>query len=205
MKKTKLLLTTLLILILISNFTFASTYLGVLYSWKSNSDCIYHYTSSSIYVKTTNLSSSFTDFNLTYSTGISQWSNAGISVQYSNSLSDIDFYGGFYAQLKPFFPNLQYNHAGYTYPGSYYLEGYYNLYGTTLTKDCGYLIGNGKACVVQRSAATANEYRHTGVHELGHALGYDGHSGTSSDVMYPTTDSSYTLTSSEKLHLTQVY
>lgn len=45
----------------------------------------------------------------------------------------------------------------------------------------------------------------TVVHEFGHALGYIGHSPTTTDVMYSTAHTQYTLSTNEKNHLAQIY
>lgn len=44
-----------------------------------------------------------------------------------------------------------------------------------------------------------------GIHELGHSMGWHGHSTNSSDVMYTYTNDVKTLTSRYKNHLAQVY
>ena len=45
----------------------------------------------------------------------------------------------------------------------------------------------------------------TVTHEFGHALGYSGHSPTSTDVMYAQAHSSYQLKTAEINHLVQIY
>ena len=50
-----------------------------------------------------------------------------------------------------------------------------------------------------------NDLKKTITHEFGHALGYRGHSPTTSDVMYAYAHSNYTLSTSEKNHLRQIY
>lgn len=42
-------------------------------------------------------------------------------------------------------------------------------------------------------------------HELGHGLGYIGHSPTPTDVMYMYVHSSYTLKTAEKNYIRQIY
>lgn len=59
--------------------------------------------------------------------------------------------------------------------------------------------------LVQRSTYTTNQVRHTATHELGHALGWYGHSTVSTDVMYAAPSWSLTLSAAEAEHLAQIY
>jgi len=72
----------------------------------------------------------------------------------------------------------------------------------------GWLQGPGQVFVVDRSRnpnVHSNEMRTVVTHELGHALGYFGHSPNRRDVMYYAAHSSYRLKSIESKHLRQIY
>ena len=60
----------------------------------------------------------------------------------------------------------------------------------------------------QRVTLTSYEQYRTIIHEFGHALGYDGHSSISSDIMFAsnsTSNTNYTLTENDIAHLKQFY
>jgi predicted Zn-dependent protease len=52
---------------------------------------------------------------------------------------------------------------------------------------------------------TANQQKNVATHEIGHALGYYGHSVRTADVMHAYNKSEYTLTDREIAHLLQIY
>lgn len=68
--------------------------------------------------------------------------------------------------------------------------------GCKITNAVGYIIDKGH---------TIEEYRNTCTHELGHALGWFGHSGNSSDIMYSLGTSVTSLTARDVNHLSQIY
>jgi len=68
-----------------------------------------------------------------------------------------------------------------------------------------YHITDATICIQAKSGRTMAEYTNTSTHELGHALGFLGHAGSSNAVMYAFGHSGYTLTTAEKNHLIQVY
>lgn len=72
------------------------------------------------------------------------------------------------------------------------------------TSKTGVLISAVEGCIVDKNHSS-NEYKETCTHEMGHALGWSGHSGNSSDIMYAYGSSITTLTTNEKNHLSQVY
>ena len=59
-------------------------------------------------------------------------------------------------------------------------------------------------CIVDRGTTTDN-YTNTATHELGHALGWMGHSTVNTDIMYAYCNGITVLSSAEKIHLSQIY
>jgi predicted Zn-dependent protease len=59
--------------------------------------------------------------------------------------------------------------------------------------------------VVAGETTSVNMLRNVTVHELGHTLGYYGHSAEQSKTMARTESTIYTLSENERKHLRQVY
>lgn len=170
--------------------------------WYSDSTSIGHWnTAPSTYV--TNLDSSFTIVP-SVNTAITQWNNAGITSSrtmtkpnakilfYSGTKSDLRLYGFYYSTGT----------LGQTVWDNYSLEQtiYYkyqdrNIYGLSKV-----------SASVCKEAGTGY-YSRTAVHEYGHALGWNGHANSSSDIMYPYTNVAMTtsLSQKDKNHLAQMY
>ena len=186
-----------------------ATELGTLSYWYSNDTIIGRWDPSlsaiTVYKQKLNSNASF-NFLDAISTACLNWDDVigkQISSGQSSSFSSapIRYFGGTLSEV---------NEMGIlTVPSSYngltavyaYDEGTWTYGGSTKT---------GKR-VVQAIGAiidwghTANQYRNTCSHELGHALGWYGHSSSSYDVMYPNGTSITSLSNSDKNHLSQVY
>lgn len=185
----------------------ASTYLGTLSNWNSNQYSIGVWASAPR-IYTENLSSN-TSFNLDYyvGNGMYNWaSTVSCSKTSTQSLGNILYYGGTRAQIQSLgiFSSLTSDTMGYTIikNGDYYNKGYYTYSSSTINCD---IYTKAYCCLIEKSRTDSN-YMKTATHELGHALGYEGHSPTSGEIMY---ESSYlnttgTLTNKEKNHLKQV-
>jgi len=136
----------------------------------------------------------------------SQWNSAGVSSTGANELSgsQIRIYGGTYDTLKAAQPKLDKTDAGLAvFTGGQTLEGEWK-YGTSY-KD-GYKIkAPVNVYIVQQSGKTTNGYKKTTTHELGHALGWRGHSSNAKDIMYGVSSEVTSLTTRDKNHLKQVY
>lgn len=68
----------------------------------------------------------------------------------------------------------------------------------------GRLVVGAVGCIIDKDRTT-DQYKKTCTHELGHALGWAGHSSNTSDIMYSAGSSVTSLTSRDKNHLSQVY
>ena len=116
------------------------------------------------------------------------------------SNANIKVYGGTIDELLALGYTLNSSMLGITY-WNYYYEGYY-LYGNSARLEA--RMSSAEICIMAKNK-TADEYQNTCVHELGHALGFFGHSSSESAVMYPYGQSRYQLQTVEKNHLKQVY
>lgn len=134
----------------------------------------------------------------------SQWSSTvtGFGIGSNTFGSTIELYGGRESTLEELEPEIvNYwaltNHIEYQWVDTYTYEGNnvkkYRFYKTKVY------------CPLQ-PFATDNSYKNMFTHELGHSVGWNGHSYNSLDVMYTTPSSSrITLTSQDKNHLIQIY
>ena len=134
----------------------------------------------------------------------SQWSCVlplTISSSTSNNSAPIRYYSGTLSLINSVF--------GYTIPSDY--NGYSDLhYDYTDSWYLGSLVYTGvtlydvNGCIIDKGR-TQNQTKKTCTHELGHALGWIGHSGTSSDIMYFCGSSNIYLSNRDRQHLLQIY
>jgi predicted Zn-dependent protease len=117
------------------------------------------------------------------------------------STANIKAYGGSSAELAALGYNLGSTTLGLTL-WNYSYVGYYT-YGSSVRLAA--KMNSAVVCIKYVSSKTTDEDRNTCVHEFGHALGFFGHTASSSTVMYPFGHSGYELQTSEKNHLKQVY
>ncbi|MCL2322023.1 MAG: matrixin family metalloprotease [Oscillospiraceae bacterium] len=98
------------------------------------------------------------------------------------------------------FPTVPDSYAGYTVNSSYnegtWTYGSTTKTGSIITKSYGYIVDRAYSMAITENLFT---------HELGHALGWTGHSPTSTNVMYAVSSSNFTLTAADQRQLTQVY
>lgn len=160
----------------------------------------------SYYVYNLSSSSSFDkNFQDAVSQARSQWNSVlPISVfeaSFNYALSYV--YGGTRSQLIDSFPDLSVSNTGLTYPYRTGESAKVNYNGSSKTI---YTLQTGcKMCVVEISGRTANGYKNTAIHEMGHLFGWNGHSSNSSDVMFATATEITSLTTRDKTHLKQIY
>lgn len=186
----------------------ASTNLGTLQYWESNGSTIGRWKLQTIkvYANKLNANGGFY-FGQGMSEGATKWSNAlGVTVKssvassYSNS--PIIFYGGTAAEINITGKvTFQAGDNGRTYYTTRTQEGSWvnnstTKTGYTITKITGYIVDNDREI---------DNYRKTCLHELGHALGWFGHSTNTTDVMYSKGSDVTVLTTRDVRHLSQVY
>lgn len=184
---------------------YAATNLGILSYWHSDKDLIGRWDKRSIDIcfDKLNTDTSFYFVNgMTH--GCREWDDVtGITFNrnLSNTSSPIVFYGGTLGQIyESTGLTIDNKLNGVTYY-TYTREGIWQ-YGSSSKTGCkitnavGYIIDKGH---------TIEEYRNTCTHELGHALGWFGHSGNSSDIMYSLGTSVTSLTARDVNHLSQIY
>ncbi|WP_134704914.1 matrixin family metalloprotease [Ammoniphilus sp. YIM 78166] len=136
---------------------------------------------------------------------MTQWGSVRTSYGVDNSSdAQILVYGGTYNTLKNYFSPLSSSADGATVwsPSPVY-EGEWNYNGSL--KGGSYLRGAKVYIVGDKWFKTNSKYHNTVLHEFGHAIGWVGHSSSSSDVMYDTNTSITTLTTRDKNHLVGVY
>ena len=145
-------------------------------------------------------------FNIGYNNAVAQWSDAlewSFATVAQND-ADIVVHGGTRTELEVLmgdsFNYLTASTAGITFY-DYNVVGYYQYQGNIKL----HAKMNSATIYIPDDGRTADEYRNILTHELGHALGYIGHSASASDVMYPYVSTIYDLSTRDINHLHQLY
>jgi len=187
-------------------------YLGKLSYWEANQNLILRWGSKtdipSVYTCKLNLNANF-HFDLGMSSARTKWGTAlGRAISSSSSSSaNIAYYGGTVAQinnLKIFDPVESWD-VGWTVSESS-LEGVWKYnsnmkYGYKITEPVrGYIVDRWPIPPINTDPCV-----NVCTHEMGHALGWHGHTPDWNSVMYPLSSNITTLTNIDKRHLTQVY
>ncbi|UFJ39758.1 hypothetical protein LOK74_17105 [Brevibacillus humidisoli] len=206
-KKTgKVMVVSLLTTFLFSSVAFAAD-LGTLNYWYSDKDIINRWGYKSMSIWSGSIDGFSTSKFASYvSHAISQWNSAGFSLSGEDDETDsvIRIYGGTYNTLKEMEPSLKTSNTGLTsYDGGTKYEGEWIYSGSEKSS---YKISSPvNVYIVYKSGRSDSGFKKTSTHELGHALGWRGHSSRSSDVMYGSASEVTQLTSRDKNHLLQVY
>jgi hypothetical protein len=186
----------------------SSTNLGTLSYWYSNTDIISHWkTPRKIYVSNLSSNSSF-DLGNYVGFAIYQWSSKAqisCSANGTENSHSIVIYGGLESDLTDAGVFSDCSSANGKCRSTATIEGTYT-YGS-LTKT-GKVTTYSKIAIIEKSnPRTDMAYSKTATHELGHALGYAGHSTTKGDIMYTSSTSNTTnaLTTRDINHLKQIY
>lgn len=179
--------------------------LGSISHWADiESNFVGHWASSpTVYCEKLNTNGSFYFLN-GMNSGISKWNTAletNISTTSSESSANIVAYGGTISELAALGYTLSSTTLGntswnYTYLGHY-------TYGNSVR--LGAKITAAEICIQDKTGKTSDNYINTCTHELGHSLGFFGHTSSSSAIMYAFGHSGVTLKTAEINHLKQVY
>lgn len=181
--------------------------------WCSDESWVYYRElDGSYYVSTLGTDSSFnTNFRSAVSHARDQWSSAlnRISVTETSFNYALNYvYGGTKEELSGIFPELADTTGGRTYFGpTAFVENitYIDINGNSSVKSVYALTSGGMMCVINDSTSTLANYQNIATHEMGHLLGWYGHSINTTDVMWRRTTQWTTLSQSEKKHLSQIY
>ena len=155
-------------------------------------------------------------YNFSYNTGFffdnavnfaeSQWTNAGLSIDTTASTNhDIYILGGSKTYLETTFGiSLDDNIDGLT---TYYIIPFCSIvYNGNMNKTGYYFDGLVTSYIIDNSSnSIMSRINTTAAHELGHAIGWLGHSTNPLDIMYIYGGSETNLTFRDKIHLTQFY
>ena len=180
-------------------------YKGALSYWSDiESDIIGHWAESpTVYAENIDLNNTAFYFDEGVDSAIDQWNDLlGLSMTLVNneSSADIVVLGGTHQQLAARGHVLPIHSNGSTI-FYYNVVGYYT-YNNVIKLEA--VINNARIGIVSGSRPI-NEYKKTTTHEMGHALGYCGHSAGTTDVMYYAGHASYNLKPNDYAHLQQVY
>lgn len=203
-KKLKAFISALFVSLMLAGVVQAAT-LGTLSYWYSDASSIGRWKTQPAVWASVMDSNSFntSDFASWVNHAMSQWSYVRSSYGVDDkSSANIKIYGGEYDTLKAIEPRLgdSSSHGGTFVSNTY--EGDWVYSSTTKT---GNKVTGASAYIWEKLFKGNDAYKNTVTHEFGHAIGWAGHSSSSSDVMYTSNTSIITLTTRDKNHLKQVY
>lgn len=198
----------------VSSFTFSvyAADLGTLNVWKSSSYTIGKWSSiptrvNLVYSNT--IGDTAVPLSSITNTAVDEWNyalNTNMSCYNTGSSGPLTMYTGTKAEMRAL--GLFSHYENDNVVGSTVTTK--NFYGTwncpaIPDKAYSYTITRAYCVVYYISGRPAERYANTAVHELGHALGWFGHSTSSSDVMYSNSNTRTSLTYNEISHLRQLY
>ena len=224
MKKTKLILLSLLLTIAFvgsdsPQVVHAKTYLDTLYVWHSDISVISKWECSYFNISAVNMQVNGTGFYTYFIQGMlnaaSEWSSVigsyPIVSGYDSNTATFKVYGGTPTELATLndFDSNDFSSGVYGVTKDIiepsYLGDYRYYDGSSYTDICGQKKESVLSCVVNWTGVSENRVKCSCLHETGHALGWEGHSTGTSDVMTSSPTDLTSLTNSDKGHLSQVY
>ena len=175
--------------------------------WYSDKTSVYYTPyDGSYYIYNLSTDSTFgTYFQAAVSHAATQW-NAVLPFSVSETSFNYALnyvYGGTRSQLLDAFPDLPTSVTGRTRTVPSGESTTMTYMGSPRTVSA--LQAGSRMCVVEISGRTANGYKNTATHEMGHLFGWYGHSPLETDIMYDIATEITTLTSRDKTHLKQIY
>ena len=197
---------------------YGEEYYDILYVWNSDTPTISTWTNSYFNISAVRMDvgpSFYTYFMQGILNSASEWSSVvgsyPIVTAYESDTATFKVFGGTVSELQTtvyfssytFLPGVYGTTKVLTEPSYFCDYGYYN--GSSYSTKYGYHMGSVVVAVVNRTGASENRIKCTCLHEIGHALGWDGHSTGDSDVMTSSPTDLTSLTNRDKAHLSQVY
>jgi len=209
MQSRKILIITIVVILLSSITVNASTYLGTISHWQSSSDRVSRWDETvQTYDIPLNQSTASTWISYVMPNARSQWNNvSGLSTGTTTSVynAEVYIYCGTLSEIQNIKPTFLSIYGGLTSPASYVQQGYYNYYinGAYQTRYQYEYVSSDTASVYLKESAgySTSEKKMIAAHELGHAIGFQGHNPVSSEVMTSTVNSDYTISSDEDDHM----
>lgn len=172
--------------------------------WYSNSSSVAIWASTPTMTRKNLGNNSSFPFTTAYNHAYSKWTSAGMSITNNGAgtSGNIAVHGGTRAQILAYNgEEIPSNYTGLTV-GASTMYAYLNYNG--ITKNLKKQLSQQKVYIIDDDR-TLNQYKKTTTHEVGHALGWLGHSSNSSDIMYSGASSVTSLTIRDKRHILQFY
>lgn len=177
--------------------------------WNSDTDNIMYFNKKSIIIYKENMYNvSDFAFDDNINNALEQWGEAlGLNFSFTTNKNEADIiiYGGTESQMNNLYGSVFTNWKGYTslIKANNSSDNIVTLEDSKILKE---VYNIQKSTVYIKYNDDNNSVKKTCIHELGHALGYCGHSKTENDLMYNSTKKSgMFLTTAEKQHLKAVY